>query len=368
MNRWVIKIGSSSLTPGCEGGGLDTSAIDVWAEQVAMLVDSGAEVVLVSSGAIAEGCHRLGFDNNRSRNMHELQAAAAVGQVGLIEAYERAFQCHGMRTALVLLTHEDLSDRTRYLNARSTLRTLLKLGVIPVINENDTVVTDEIKFGDNDTLAALVSNLVEADMLVLLTDQSGLHDKNPTRFPDAKLVEAALASDPSLDAMAGRETGAFGSGGMFTKLRAARTAARSGAITVICDAHHPNVLLSLANGEQIGTRLSADLKVMDARKRWIAGQLKVSGTLTLDSGAVNALQQKGRSLLAVGVQTSRGNYVRGDMVLCTDTNGVHVAKGLVNYAYFEAQKMLGLTSGQIERSLDVIGEPELIHRDNLVVI
>ena len=365
--RWVIKIGSSSLTRDAKQKGLDVSVIDHCTEQIAKLVDGGAEVVLVSSGAIAEGCFRLGFESP-PKAMHEMQAAAAVGQMGLIEAYERSFQRFGIRTALILLTHEDLSNRTRYLNARSTLRTLLALGVVPVINENDTVATDEIRFGDNDTLGALVSNLVEADMLVLLTDQKGLHDKDPRKFKDAKLISNAKVSDPALDAMAGRETGAFGSGGMYTKLAAARTAARSGAVTVIADSAHPNVLLELAGGKQIGTRLAPGLKPLDARKRWLAGQLKTKGELQLDAGAVAALKNGGRSLLAVGVQATGGNYVRGDMVLCVAPDGTHIAKGLVNYSNGEAQQMLGLTSAQIEDTLNVVGEPELIHRDNLVLI
>jgi len=365
--RWVVKIGSSSLSRGVGQNGLDARVIDEWTEQIACLVDEGAEIVLVSSGAIAEGCFRLGY-TDLPKAMHQMQAAAAVGQVGLIEAYERSFQRFGIRTALILLTHEDLSDRTRYLNARSTLRTLLTLGVVPVINENDTVVTDEIRFGDNDTLGALVTNLVEADTLVLLTDQEGLHDKDPRKFPDAKLVRNAEVSDPALDSMAGRETGAFGSGGMYTKLAAARTAARSGAVTVIADGRHPNVLLELASGKQIGTKLVPGLKPLDARKRWIAGQLKTKGQLQLDAGAVAALVDGGRSLLAVGVTATSGTYLRGDMVLCVDSGGTDIARGLVNYSNSEAQEMLGLTSAQIEESLGVVGEPELIHRDNLVLV
>ncbi len=365
--RWVVKIGSSSLTRGSNSQGLDVGLIDTWTEQIARLVESGSEVVLVSSGAIAEGCFRLGFSGIPT-SMHELQAAAAVGQMGLIQAYERSFQRFGLGTALILLTHEDLSDRTRYLNARSTLRALLRLGVVPVINENDTVVTDEIRFGDNDTLGALVSNLIEADTLVLLTDQEGMHDKDPRKFPDAKLIQNAEASDPSLDAMAGRDTGAFGSGGMFTKLAAARTAARSGAVTIIADSSHPDVLIQISKGIAVGTRLVPGLKPLDARKRWIAGQLKSRGELRLDAGAVAALKNGGRSLLAVGVQSTSGKYVRGDMVLCLSPDGVLIAKGLINYTNGETQQMLGLSSEEIELSLDIVGEPELIHRDNLVLI
>lgn len=362
--RCVVKIGSALLT--ANGQGLDRAAIAGWVTQLANLRARGIEVVLVSSGAVAEGMMRLGW-TQRPRALFEQQAAAAVGQMGLVQAYESCFQQHGIHTAQVLLTHDDLSDRQRYLNARSTLRTLLDLGVVPVVNENDTVVTDEIRFGDNDTLAALVANLLEADCLIILTDQAGLFDKDPRRHDDARLIDTASANDASLEALVG-EAGALGRGGMLTKLRAARLAARSGAATVIAYGHEPDVLAVVLAGNNVGTLLSAEQAAIVARKQWLAGHLQLCGRLVLDDGAVKVLRESGRSLLPVGVTAVSGHFVRGDVVACVDKNGVEVARGLVNYSAPEAQKIKGLPSGAMESVLGYVDQPELIHRDNLVLI
>ena len=361
--RVVVKIGSALLT--AEGRGLDREAIAGWVAQMAALRAKGIEVVLVSSGAVAEGMMRLGWAT-RPHALHEQQAAAAVGQMGLVQAYESCFQQHGIHTAQVLLTHDDLSDRQRYLNARSTLRSLLDLGVVPVVNENDTVVTDEIRFGDNDTLAALVANLLEADCLIILTDQAGLFDKDPRKHSDAKLVETANANDRSLEALVG-DAGALGRGGMLTKLRAARLAARSGAATVIAYGREANVLSSVLAGESVGTLLSAEQAAQAARKQWLAGHLQLCGQLVLDDGAVKVLKESGRSLLPVGVTGVSGHFRRGDVVACVDRNGTEVARGLVNYSAEEAQKIKGLPSKELEAVLGYVDEPELIHRDNLVL-
>jgi glutamate 5-kinase len=363
--RWVVKIGSALLTN--DGRGVARESLRQWVEQLAALRHEGAEVVLVSSGAVAEGMTRLGW-STRPRALHELQAAAAVGQMGLSEAWENAFQEFGIRTALALLTHDDLSSRHRYLNARATLLTLLRYGVVPVINENDTVVTDEIRFGDNDTLAALVTNLVEAGALVLLTDQAGLFEADPRERPEAALVGYARANDPALAAMAGSGMGSVGRGGMSTKLGAARIAARSGAGTLIASGRAPDVLLRIQAGESVGSLLAADVEPMLARKRWIAGQLRTKGEVVLDAGAVRVLKEAGRSLLPVGVQSRRGTFARGDVVLCVDPDGAPVAKGLVNYDSEETGKILGCATRDIEERLGYVNEPELIHRDNLVLL
>lgn len=362
--RVVVKIGSALLTN--DGRGLDEAAIGGWVDQVAALHRRGVEVVLVSSGAVAAGMVRLGWQARPSA-VHELQAAAAVGQNGLTECYEGHFARHGLLTAQVLLTHDDLSNRKRYLNARSALRTLVDLRVVPVINENDTVVTDEIRFGDNDTLGALVANLLEADALVILTDQEGLFDADPRGNPEARLIREGRADDPALAAVAGAG-GALGRGGMTTKIRAAHLAARSGAFTAIAGGRQPEVLTRLMAGERLGTLLRPDQAPMAARKRWLAGQLQVRGTLILDAGAVKVLRESGSSLLAVGVKAVAGQFRRGDMVLCVDEAGHRVAKGLVNYGADDAVRLLGKPSHQIEAILGFMEAPELIHRDNLVVL
>ncbi|ACL74278.1 glutamate 5-kinase [Thioalkalivibrio sulfidiphilus HL-EbGr7] len=363
--RWIIKIGSALLTN--EGRGLDHEALAGWAEQIARLRASGREVVLVSSGAVAEGMSRLGW-TTRPHALHELQAAAAVGQMGLVQAYESIFQRHGLRAAQVLLTHDDLSNRRRYLNARSTLRTLLALGVIPVVNENDTVATDEIRFGDNDTLAALVGNLTEAQVLVILTDQKGLFDRDPRAHADAQLVSEGLAMDPELLKLAAPTFGQLGRGGMATKLHAAARAARSGAYTLIASGREPRVLERIAEGEQIGTLLCPDKEPLAARKQWIAGQLIAKGELILDTGATKVLREAGRSLLPVGVTHVKGEFSRGDVVTCVDPDGRPVARGLVNYSADEARRIMKHRADEIEGILGYVDEPELIHRDNLVLL
>ncbi len=364
-NRIVIKVGSSLVTN--EGRGLDHAAIARWAAQIALLRTAGKQVILVSSGAIAEGMQRLGW-TKRPSSVHELQAAAAVGQMGLVQCYETCFREHGIATAQVLLTHSDMADRQRYLNARSTLRTLLDLGVIPVINENDTVVTDEIKVGDNDTLGSLVTNLVEADVLVILTDQPGLFDADPRREPRAKLIPEAIAGDPLLETYAGGTGSALSKGGMLTKVLAARRAARSGAHTVIVSGGERDVLTRLASGERIGTQLNATTMALAARKQWMADHLTVSGRLTVDAGAVRALADGGRSLLPIGVVAVSGEFERGAVVAVAGPDGVEIARGLVNYASAEAAQILRRPSSEIEAILGYVDEPELIHRDNLVLI
>ncbi|OGA39894.1 MAG: glutamate 5-kinase [Betaproteobacteria bacterium RIFCSPLOWO2_12_FULL_62_13] len=363
--RLVVKVGSGLVTN--QGQGLDHAALARWAGQVAELRHMGREVVLVSSGAIAEGMQRLGW-KRRPHALHDLQAAAAVGQMGLIQVYESCFREHNLLTSQILLTHEDLADRKRYLNARSTMRTLLALGVIPIINENDTVAIDEIRFGDNDTLAALVTNLIEADALIILTDQAGLYNKDPRRDPTATLVAEANAGDPQLEAMAGGAGSHIGLGGMLTKVLAAKRAARSGAHTVIASGREDNVLLRLAQGERIGTQLIAPSATLAARKQWLADHLQVRGTLLLDAGAVKALRVDGKSLLPIGVHQATGDFERGEVVSCLDESGREMARGLINYNSIETRRILRTPSPEIEAKLGYVDEPELIHRDNLVLL
>jgi glutamate 5-kinase len=363
--RLVVKVGSSLVTN--QGQGLDGAAIARWAAQIADMRTRNKEVVLVSSGAIAEGMQRLGW-SKRPQAMHELQAAAAVGQMGLVQVYETSFREFGLHTAQVLLTHADLADRQRYLNARSTLRTLLALGVVPIINENDTVVTDEIKFGDNDTLAALVTNLIEADCLVILTDQSGLYTRDPRVDASAELVLEAKAGAPELEDMCGKAGSHIAKGGMLTKILAAKRAARSGAHTVIASGHEPQVLLRLAQGESIGTLLIAETMPIAARKQWMADHLQVNGKLILDAGAMRALLKDGKSLLPIGVKSIEGAFERGAVVACVSPEGKELARGLVNYGAIEARRILGKPSSEILSVLGYVDEPELIHRDNLVLL
>lgn len=363
--RWVVKIGSALLT--ADGKGLDRAAVAAWVAQVAARTEAGVELILVSSGAVAEGMSRMGW-SRRPESLHGLQAAAAIGQMGLVQAWESAFQQHGLHTAQVLLTHEDLSNRRRYLNARSTLRTLIDLKVVPVINENDAVANEELRFGDNDTLAALVANLVEADLLILLTDQAGLFESDPRRHADARLVGEARVDAPELDAMAGGSGGALGSGGMATKLRAARLAARSGTPTVIAPGARPGILAEIAAGDTVGTLLLPTQEPEAARKRWLAGQLQVRGRLVLDDGAVKVLRGSGRSLLAVGVKSVEGRFERGEMVACVAPDGSEVARGLVNYDSEETRRIQGKPSGEIAGILGYVDDKELIHRDNLVLV
>lgn len=362
--RWVIKIGSALLTD--RESGLNAALVEQWIRQIATLRDQGIEVVLVSSGSIVEGMHRLGWQT-RPHEVFRLQAAAAVGQMGLIQMYESAFQRFGIRTAQILLTGGDLSDRHRYLNARSTLRTLLELKVVPVVNENDTVVTDEIQFGDNDTLAALVANISDADVLVILTDQAGLFESDPRKNPETTLVASGSAGDARLNAMAGPGS-TLGRGGMVTKLAAAEKAARSGAATIICSGEAGDVLLRLHDGEPLGTLLTPSKGRLAARKQWLAGRLTAKGTLRLDAGAVEVLRRAGRSLLPVGVTDVGGGFERGDLVVCQDEGGAEIARGLVNYSAAEARRIIGQPSHRIEAILGYIDEPELIHRDNMVVL
>jgi glutamate 5-kinase len=363
--RIIVKVGSSLVTN--QGEGLDTAALGNWAQQIAALRKSGCEVVLVSSGAIAEGMQRLGW-KTRPSAVHELQAAAAVGQMGLVQAYESCFREHNLHAAQVLLTHADLADRGRYLNARSTLRTLLSLNVVPVINENDTVVTDEIKFGDNDTLGALVANLIEADALIILTDQSGLYTADPRRDPNATLVSEGQAGDEKLEMMAGGAGSHIGRGGMLTKILAAKRAARSGAHTVIASGHETEVLPRLMQGESIGTLLLALPQTQAARKQWLADHLQVGGQVTLDAGAARALKSGGKSLLPIGVTGVTGEFERGAVVAILDEHGADIARGLINYSAQETRRIARHASHEIEAILGYVDEPELVHRDNLALL
>jgi glutamate 5-kinase len=362
--RLVVKVGSALVTN--EGRGLDPVAISVWGAQLAQLRALGKEVVMVSSGAIAEGIKRLGW-TRRPSEIHELQAAAAVGQMGLAQVYESCFRAHGLQTAQVLLTHEDLADRTRYLNARSTLLTLLRLGVVPIINENDTVVTDEIKVGDNDTLGALVTNLIDADALVILTDQQGLYTADPRRDPDARLLPSVIAGDPALEGMAGGAGSSIGKGGMITKVLAAKRAAHGGASTVVCSGREADVLVRLAAGERVGTEFVAQTPRLAARKQWLADHLQLRGAVRVDAGAGRALRDDGKSLLAIGVVEVVGDFERGEAVAVLDAQGRELARGLINYGASDARRIARRPSSEIESVLGFVEEPELIHRDNMVL-
>lgn len=363
-HRWVIKIGSALLTN--DGKGLDRKSIEDWGRQIAALIKRGHEVVVVSSGAVAAGMTRLGW-KERPAALHELQAAAAVGQMGLIQAYEEIFSQYKIPTAQILLDHDDFSNRQRYLNARSTMRTLVKLGVVPIVNENDTVVTDEIRFGDNDTLGALVANLIEADTLMILTDQKGMYDSDPRQNALAKIIHECPAATPELDKMAGGG-GVLGRGGMQTKLKAARLAERSGANTVIVGGRIDDAITRVVNGETLGTLLYAGQQPQAARKRWLAGHLQAKGELTLDDGAVKVLREQGKSLLPVGVKKVSGNFTKGELVICRNGQGVEVARGLVNYSSDEARKIIGRPSHEIMQLLGYKDFDALVHRDNLVLV
>ncbi|MBK7532829.1 glutamate 5-kinase [Piscinibacter sp.] len=363
--RIVVKVGSSLVTD--EGRGVDAAAVGQWCGQMAALAKEGRELVMVSSGAIAEGMKRLGW-TVRPKEVHELQAAAAVGQMGLAQIYESKLREHGMRSAQVLLTHADLADRERYLNARSTLLTLLGLSVLPVINENDTVVNDEIKFGDNDTLGALVANLIDADALIILTDQKGLYTADPRKDSAATFVHEALAGDPELERMAGGAGSSLGRGGMITKILAAKRAAGSGASTVIAWGREPDVLVRLAHGEAIGTALIAATPKLAARKQWMADHLQLRGTLIVDAGAAKKVRDEGKSLLPIGVIDVQGDFHRGDVIAVRGPEGAEIARGLANYSSAEARLISRKPSTDFERWLGYSAEPEMIHRDNLVLV
>ncbi len=363
MQRWVIKIGSSLVTD--DGRGLHHRRIHDWARQISALKRGGCTVSLVSSGAVAEGIYRLGWVR-RPSELHQIQAAAATGQMGLVHAYETGFKEYGLRTAQVLLTHDDLTNRTRYLNARATFIALLKLDVIPVVNENDTVATDEIRFGDNDALAALVANLTDAEVLLILTDQAGLYDKNPQQFSDAALCEKCTVEDPNLDTIAGPSLNALGRGGMVTKIAAARQAAISGTTTVIASGHMENVIQEIARGQSHGTWLTVDKRPLAARKQWIHS-LKPAGAMIIDTGACQALC-RGKSLLPVGIRAVSGDFQRGEAVECHNQNGVAVAQGLTNYNCEEARRIISKQSAEVEEIIGIGYEIEMIHRDNLTII
>jgi glutamate 5-kinase len=362
--RIVVKVGSSLVTN--EGRGIDEAAIGEWCRQLASLARDGREVIMVSSGAIAEGMKRLGWAT-RPSEVHEQQAAAAVGQMGLVQVYETKLRANGIGSAQVLLTHADLADRERYLNARSTLLTLLRLGVVPVINENDTVVTDEIKVGDNDTLGALVANLVDADALVILTDQRGLYSADPRKDPSAQFIHEAKAGDPALEAMAGGAGSSIGKGGMITKILAARRAAGSGASTVIAWGREPDALLRLVQGESIGTLLVAQTQKTQARKQWMADHLQLRGAVVVDEGAASKVSDEGKSLLPIGMVSVEGDFSRGDVIAVRNGAGVEIARGLANYSSSEARLICRRPSADFERLLGYVAEPEMVHRDNLVI-
>ena len=360
----VVKVGSSLVT--AEGRGIDQSALNHWAQQIAALKQQGIQIIFVSSGAIAEGLKRLGW-LKRPKAVNELQAAAAVGQMGIAQAYETAFAPYDIHTAQILLTHDDLSNRTRYLNARSTLRTLLNKGIVPIINENDSVTTDEIKLGDNDTLGALVANLVEADALVILTDQKGLYDSDPRSNPEARLISNISAEHPDLEKMAGGAGSNIGTGGMYTKVRAAQRAALSGAATVVASGREPDVLVRLMQGESIGTLFTSAHSRINARKQWLLGHVQLTGSLVIDEGAERAIAQKHASLLPVGCIRVNGHFYRGELVAILSTNGKEIARGLVNYSSSEIAKILQTPSEKIESKLGYMIEDELIHRDNMAL-
>lgn len=362
--RWVIKIGSALLTD--DGQGLNIAALHNWVEQMVALRSQCVEVVIVSSGSVAEGMQRLGW-KTRPSALNELQAAAAVGQMGLIQAYESEFSKYSTRTAQILMTHDDLSNRGRYLNVKSAIQTLLSYGVIPIINENDTVVTDEIKFGDNDTLAALTANLIGADVLVIMTDQQGLYNDNPRKNPNAELISEAYVSRKDIEAMASSEGGSLGKGGMYTKVMAAKRAARSGTATLIASGREANILPRLYAGEQVGTLLIPDLEPLTARQQWLAGHLQAKGKVILDDGAVQVLKTLGKSVLPIGVKSVEGHFQRGEMVVCYDLQGREVARGLINYSISEAHRIVGKPSNMIEAILGYVADESLIHRDNLVL-
>ena len=362
--RWVIKLGSALLTN--EGCGLRVDSMDTWVKQVHALREKAYEIVIVSSGATAEGISRLGW-GKRPHAVHELQAVAAVGQMGLIKAWESCFQKYNIHTAQILLTHEVISNRERYLNARSTMRTLLQLGVVPVVNENDTVSTEELRFGDNDTLAGLATHLVDADLLVLLTDQEGLYEADPRQTPQAKFISEAIAGDKTLEKYAGKG-GTLGRGGMLTKLQAASMAAKSGASTVIASGLDPDVLEQIANGELCGTLLRSNQEPLTARKQWLAGQSQTSGSLKIDQGAADVLSRNGKSLLAVGVVDVKGDFKRGEIVACIDPQGREIARGLVNYGASETRQIMGQSSDKFEQLLGYVDTAELIHRDDMILL
>ena len=361
--RWIIKVGSSLITN--DGKGLDACFIDNLIAQAVRLQQQGVDLCIVSSGSIAEGRQRLGL---QPKSMSELQAAAAVGQAGLVEQFSKSLAVFGRQAAQILLTHEDLADRHRYLNAKTTIRSLLAMQVMPIINENDTVVTNEIKFGDNDTLAALIANLTEADLLVLLTDKQGLYDEDPSINPQAQLIKEADCDDEKLDKYAGQSRSGLGRGGMVTKIGSARLAARSGSSTIIASGRDPDILQNIFSGEQVGSLLRASIAPMTARRQWMAGQLRTKGSVQLDSGAANAVLHRGVSLLPVGVEAVKGIFHRGDMVDCLDASGGIIARGLINYNYQETEKILKADSRAIKERLGYIIEPELIHRDNMVIV
>jgi len=362
--RIIVKIGSSLITD--NGRGLDSTALNEWTRQIAEIKQQGYEVTLVSSGAVAEGMLRLGW-NKRPSMIHDLQAAAAVGQMGLIRAYEDAFQALGLHTAQILLTHDDLTNRTRYLNARSTLRTLIQMDIVPIVNENDSIATDEIKFGDNDTLAALVANLIEADTLIILTDQDGLFTGDPRASSNVRKIDSADAGDPSLEKMATKNGSILGSGGMLTKLSAAKRAARSGTDTVIANGKETNVLIRIIAGENVGTRLKTSKPIMTARKQWLSNHLQVRGSVILDDGAIRAITLNNKSLLPIGVTATVGEFNRGDVVTCTNKNGEVIAYGLINYSFEETNQIKGKASEKIGETLGYVDDLELISRDNLAL-
>ena len=362
--RWVIKIGSALITD--NGCGLKHDNLDNWVNQISTLRERGIDIVIVSSGAVAEGLTRLNW-KNRPNIIHKLQAAAAVGQMGLIQAYETCFQKYNKQTAQVLLTHDDISNRTRYLNARTSLNTLLQLGVVPIVNENDTVATDEIRFGDNDTLAGLVANLIDAELLVLLTDQNGLYTSDPRKDSSVELIEQAKADDESLEKYAG-DSSNYGRGGMLTKLKAASIASKSNTQTIIASGNESSILLKIANSEKVGTLLTTSEDTLQAKKQWLANQAYLKGRVTIDSGAVTAIIKSGKSLLPIGVKSITGEFKRGEIISCIDLDGKEIARGLSNYDSKQATSIMGKSSEEIGELLDCKDEDELIHRDNMILI
>ena len=365
--RLVVKIGTSVITNNknavCE------RMISVLASQIATLQKEGFKVIIVSSGAIAAGVHRMGWKQKPKKISH-LQAAAAVGQVSLVETYEKEFKKNGLTTAQVLITGEDFSSRKRYLNSRATFETLLNENILVIVNENDTVSTDEIKVGDNDTLAASIATAIQADLFVILTDQKGLFTENPTSSSQADLIRSIDVDDDILSKVASKSHSEFGTGGMETKIKAARIVARLGIDTIIASGFEIDILLKIKSKNFVGTTILSGKKnkAISARKQWMLNHIKAKGKLYLDSGAITALVQYNKSLLPVGIVKIDGRFDRGDLVVCMTEKGVEVARGLINYSSLEAEKISGLLSEQIEKELGYMEEPEVIHKDNLILI
>jgi len=363
--RWVIKIGSSLVTKSSTG--LNIKNIKDWAGQINELIDQNINVIIVSSGAIAEGMNRLNLVK-RPSSSSRLQALAATGQMGLIQAYEVAFKKYNILTAQMLLTHEDLSNRARYLNAKNTLNNLMQYNIIPIINENDTVSTDEIKFGDNDTLASLVANLSGAEKLIILTDQDGLYTNDPRKVKDSKLIKSISVLDKKLNKYAGPSNNILGRGGMITKISAAKKAAKSNTQTIIANGIKKNILINILNNQDyIGTTIYNKNLAINSKKQWIANSLKIKGKIIVDAGAKKVIKQSGKSLLPVGIKSISGEFKKGDLLAICSSNNIEIATGLTNYGSNELAKIIGMSTARIKKEFGIIDSEVVIHRDNMIL-